>query len=162
MNELTDHVLAAVGADLATLGSLDGASAFLVAAGLQVTSVRADGVEGFIDLGDEHHQPWGIVHGGVYTTAVETAASLGGAVFAAERGLQAVGVNNNTNLLRPLTAGRVRVTGRPLQQGRTQQLWEVRIVDGADRLIAIGQLRIANVEPRDPAAPATTPAGGAS
>ena len=32
---------------------------------------------GHIDAGPEHHQPVGIVHGAVYTGAVETAASVG-------------------------------------------------------------------------------------
>ena len=147
MIELSERVIRGPEAGGPPLDPHDGASAFLVAAGLILTSVRADGVEGYIDLGEEHHQPWGIVHGGVYTTAVESAASLGGAAFAAERGLLAVGVNNNTNFLRPLTSGRVDVTARPLQQGRTQQLWEVQIVDCAGHLIVTGQLRLANVAP---------------
>lgn len=120
-------------------------SAFLAAAGLQITTVRPDRFEGYIDLDESHHQPWGIVHGGVYTTAVESAASLGASAFAAQHGQYAVGVNNNTNFLRPLTEGRVEVTAWPIQQGRTQQLWQVEIVDQAGRLIATGQLRVANV-----------------
>jgi 1,4-dihydroxy-2-naphthoyl-CoA hydrolase len=39
--------------------------------------VTATRVVGHIDLGREHHTPWGVIHGGVYATAVETAASLG-------------------------------------------------------------------------------------
>src|SRR5436853_525777 len=110
--------------DLSGLDLEDG-SAFLAAAGLIITTVRPDRFEGYIELGEEHHQPWGIVHGGVYATAVESAASLGASAFAAERGQYAVGVNNNTSFLRPLTSGRVEVTAWPIQQGRTQQLWQV-------------------------------------
>jgi 1,4-dihydroxy-2-naphthoyl-CoA hydrolase len=40
------------------------------------------------------------------------------------------------------------VNAVPLQQGRTAQLWEVRIADGDDRLVAIGQVRLQNVTPR--------------
>jgi uncharacterized protein (TIGR00369 family) len=58
-----------------------------------------------------------------------------GAVRAAqEHGLIAVGVNNNTNFVRSMTAGRVVVAGRAIQQGKTQQLWEVSISDDQDRL----------------------------
>ena len=99
-------------------------------------------------LGPEHHQPWGLVHGGVYTAAVETAASVGGSLAASDRGLVAVGVNNNTNFLRSKSEGRVDVVAEPLQQGRTQQLWEVRIVDEEMRLVAVGQVRLQNVTPR--------------
>jgi 1,4-dihydroxy-2-naphthoyl-CoA hydrolase len=123
-------------------------SAFMAAAGLQLTHVAGDRVEGYIDLGPEHHQPYGIVHGGVYAAAVETAASVGAVTAAAERGLVAVGVNNNTHFLRSMSGGRVRVVATPLQQGRTQQLWEVRITDAEGRLVAVGQVRLQNVERR--------------
>lgn len=99
-------------------------------------------------LGPEHHQPWGLVHGGVYAAAVETAASVGASLAASEHGLVAVGINNNTNFLRSKSEGRVDVVAEPLQQGRTQQLWEVRIADEHMRLVAVGQVRLHNVTPR--------------
>ncbi len=67
---------------------------------------------------------------------------------ASEHGLVAVGVNNNTNFLRSMISGRVQVVARPIQQGRTQQLWEVRISDADERLVAVGQVRLQNVVPR--------------
>jgi 1,4-dihydroxy-2-naphthoyl-CoA hydrolase len=121
-------------------------SEFLDASGLRLTEVTSTRVVGVIDLGPEHHTPYGIVHGGVYCSAVETAASVGASAAAAERGQIAVGVVNTTNFLRPLTAGRVTVTATAVQQGRTQQLWQVDVVDGAGRLVATGQLRLQNVE----------------
>ncbi len=127
---------------------LENASEFLVAAGLRLTHVAADRVEGVIDLGPAHHQPWGLVHGGIYTTAIESAATVGAVAAASEHGLVAVGVNNNTNFLRSMISGRVRVLARPIQQGRTQQLWEVSISNADDRLVAVGQVRLQNVAPR--------------
>jgi acyl-coenzyme A thioesterase PaaI-like protein len=52
-------------------------NAFLSGAGLILDEVGATQVVGHIDLGPDHHTPWGIVHGGVYATAVESAASVG-------------------------------------------------------------------------------------
>jgi uncharacterized protein (TIGR00369 family) len=124
------------------------ASAFVQAAGLQFEEVGPQRVIGWIDLGPEHHQPWGLVHGGVYATAIESAASVGATAAAQEHGLVAVGVNNNTNFVRSMTQGRVMVSAQPLQQGRTQQLWEVRVTDGQDRLVAVGQVRLQNITPR--------------
>jgi len=118
------------------------------AAGLVLDDVQRSHVTGWIDLGPEHHQPWGLVHGGVYTSAIETAASVGASTAAAEHGLVAVGVNNNTNFLRSKVSGRVGVRADAIQQGRTAQLWEVRIVDVDGRLVAIGQVRLQNVTPR--------------
>ena len=123
-------------------------TAFMQAAGLVLDNIESAHVTGWIDLGSEHHQPWGLVHGGVYTTAIESAASAGASTAAHEHGLVAVGVNNNTNFLRSMTEGRVTVDARAIQQGRTQQLWEVRITDDRDRLVAIGQVRLQNITPR--------------
>jgi 1,4-dihydroxy-2-naphthoyl-CoA hydrolase len=123
-------------------------SAFMQAAGLVLDEVQSSHVTGRIDLGPQHHQPWGLVHGGVYTTAIETAASAGASTAAQEHGLVAVGVNNNTNFLRSMTDGRLTVDARAIQQGRTQQLWEVRVTDDRDRLIATGQVRLQNITPR--------------
>lgn len=126
----------------------DNGSAFLSAAGLRLTHVAADRVEGVIDLGPAHHTPWGVVHGGVYTAAVETAASVGATAAVADRGQIAVGTNNNTDFLRSMTTGTVAVTATPAQQGRTQQLWDVRITDQGGRVVARGTVRLQNIEPR--------------
>lgn len=132
--------------DLSTLGP---ASDFMVAAGLHLEEVTADVVTGHIDLDARHHQPRGIVHGGVYAAAVETAASVGAAAAAVKQGLGVVGVSNHTNFLRPMVEGRVDVTARPIQQGRTQQLWQVDISDASTgKLVAVGQVRLQNIAPR--------------
>jgi 1,4-dihydroxy-2-naphthoyl-CoA hydrolase len=122
---------------------------FMPAIGLEVDEVGRDRVVGHIDLGPKHHQPFGIVHGGVYCAAIEQIASIGASIHAGELGLVSVGVNNNTNFVSSLRAGRVSVVAEPITQGRTQQLWGVEIRRSDDgRLVATGQLRLANVEPR--------------
>lgn len=70
------------------------ASAFLRAAGLEMTEASGTRVVGHLELGPEHHTPWGVVHGGLYTTAIESAASVGASVAVAERGQFAVGLQN--------------------------------------------------------------------
>ena len=60
-----------------TASSLEESGGFVRAAGLRVDEVRPDRVRGHIDLDADHHTPWGIVHGGVYATAIESAASIG-------------------------------------------------------------------------------------
>jgi hypothetical protein len=47
-----------------------------------------------------------VVHGGVYCTVVESAASIGASAAVIDRGQFAIGVNNSTDSLRPATAGR--------------------------------------------------------
>jgi 1,4-dihydroxy-2-naphthoyl-CoA hydrolase len=120
-------------------------SAFVRAAGLVVDTVTATEVAGHLEVGADHHTPWGVVHGGVYTAAIESAASVGASAAVGDRGQFAVGVSNVTNFLRPVTAGRLTVTASPVQQGRTLQLWSVRVVREDGRAVADGQVRLQNV-----------------
>jgi uncharacterized protein (TIGR00369 family) len=129
-------------------GDIQGASAFMRAAGLHLEHVTPTRVTGWIDLGPEHHQPWGLVHGGVYASAVEEAATAGAVATVADRGMLAVGVSNTTDFIRGIESGRVQVVAEPLQQGRVQQLWQVRITDADGRLVAAGQVRLQNMPPR--------------
>jgi 1,4-dihydroxy-2-naphthoyl-CoA hydrolase len=123
----------------------DAISAFVHAAGLVVDQVTASRVTGHIELGPNHLTPWGIVHGGVYSTAVESAASLGASTAVRERGEVAVGLTNTTHYFRSLSAGRVLVEATALYQGRTHQLWRVNITDETGRLVAHGEVRLQNV-----------------
>jgi 1,4-dihydroxy-2-naphthoyl-CoA hydrolase len=60
-----------------------------------------------------------------------------------------VGVSNATDVLRPHRSGRLRVVGEPVHQGRGYQLWQVEIRTAEeDKLIARGQARLQNIEPR--------------
>jgi uncharacterized protein (TIGR00369 family) len=124
------------------------ASDFVRSAGFVVTEKSGTGVRGHIDLGPEHHTPWGVVHGGVYTTVVESAASIGASAAVADRGQFAVGVSNSTDFLRSVTEGRVDVEAAPVQQGRVQQLWDVRVTNAEGGLVARGSVRLQNVTPR--------------
>ena len=132
------------------IAAFEGQSEFMRVVGLHFSEVSKDRVTGWIDLGPQHHQPMGIVHGGVYAAAFEGAASFG-ASFGAPPGYNVVGVHNSTHFIRAISSGRVILNGVPLQQGRTQQLWDLRITDEADgSLVAVGQVRIATLAPRPP------------
>jgi 1,4-dihydroxy-2-naphthoyl-CoA hydrolase len=120
-------------------------SAFVRAAGLVVDDVTSSRVTGHLELGPDYLTPWGIVHGGVYATAIESAASLGASTAVRERGEVAVGLTNTTHYFRSLSAGRVLLEATALYQGRTHQLWRVDITDETGRLVAHGEVRLQNV-----------------
>ena len=116
--------------------------------GFSITKAEPDEVLGSFEIGPQHHQPYGIVHGGVYCSVIETAASVGGAVWFGERG-NVVGVSNHTNFLRATREGVLTVRAVPVQRGRTQQLWTVEVRDAQDRLVAKGDVRLANLATAD-------------
>ena len=114
----------------------------------QLDELTASRVSGTIAADERHHQPWGIVHGGLYTAAIETFATLGAYEAVKDRGQQTVGVANATDFIRPHRTGRLRVEAVPIQQGRTQQLWQVEIRRPDDhKLVARGQVRLQNIDP---------------
>jgi len=119
--------------------------AFVRAAGLVVDELTSTSVAGHIELGPDHHTPWGIVHGGVYATAIESAASIGASSAVRPQNMVAVGLTNTTHFLRSVSAGRVLVRALALNQGRTQQLWQVDIKDQQGRLLAHGEVRLQKV-----------------
>jgi 1,4-dihydroxy-2-naphthoyl-CoA hydrolase len=125
--------------------SLESAPAFMRAAGLEIDEATGTRVTGTIAAGPDHHTPWGVVHGGVYVTAVESACSTGASLAVIDRGEFAVGLANHTDFLRPFVEGELRVTATPVQQGRTQQLWQCSIARPDGKLVARGQLRLQNV-----------------
>ena len=122
------------------------ASAFVAASGFRVTEISGSRVAGSVEVGPSQHTPWGVVHGGLYCTVVESAASIGASAAVSDRGQFAVGVNNSTDFLRPMTAGRLEVLAEPIQQGRTLQLWLVTLTRTDDgKVVARGQVRLQNV-----------------
>jgi len=116
--------------------------------GLELTDASTDHAEGRIEINETHHQPYGVVHGGVYCTMVETLASTGAALWAMDQGLAgAMGLSNKTDFLRATTEGVLLGRATPIHRGRTQQLWQVNITRESDgRLVAQGQVRLQNVD----------------
>jgi 1,4-dihydroxy-2-naphthoyl-CoA hydrolase len=104
-------------------------------------------VTGSVAADERHHQPWGLVHGGLYTTVIETFATTGAFEAIKDRGMLAVGVSNTTDFVRPHKRGRLSVVATPIHQGRTQQLWQVEMRRPEDhKLVARGQVRLQNIE----------------
>lgn len=115
--------------------------------GLVLTEVSPVRVAGALEVEERHHQPYGITHGGVLCSVVESLASMGAALWAMERGMPgAVGVSNTTDFLRSHRSGRLEALAVPIHQGRTQQLWQVDVRRASDgKPVARGQVRLHNL-----------------
>ncbi len=114
---------------------------------IEVTDASPDLAKGRIVIEEIHHQPYGVVHGGVYSTLVETLASTGAAVWAISNGMAgAMGLSNTTDFLRATRNGVLVGEATPIHRGRNQQIWEVSISREADgKLVAHGQVRLQNI-----------------
>jgi 1,4-dihydroxy-2-naphthoyl-CoA hydrolase len=112
--------------------------------GERLVEASADRVVAELQVTEALHQPHGIVHGGVYATLIETAASVGANVWLAGRG-SAVGLSNATDFLRAVRDGRLRAVATPIQRGRTLQLWQVTVHDGDGTTVAHGKVKLMNL-----------------
>ncbi|WP_163701274.1 PaaI family thioesterase [Mycolicibacterium agri] len=116
--------------------------------GLRYIDVTPDGGRAELDIHEKLLQPWGIVHGGVYCSVIESLASVSGHVWLSDNGGgTVVGVNNNTDFLRAISSGTVTAVSTPIHRGRRQQLWLITITDERDRMVARGQVRLQNIPP---------------
>ena len=114
--------------------------------GLTIVSVAHDKVVGELTITKSLSQPYGIVHGGVYSSMVETLASVGSAVHAMAAGKHTVGLENHTSFLRATRGGKLTGTATPLVVGRRSHVWEVKITDESERVVATGRVRMLILE----------------
>ena len=114
--------------------------------GLTYLEMTPDGGRARLEITDKLLQPWGIAHGGVHCSVIESLASVSAHVWLTENGGgTVVGVNNNTDFLRAIKSGTVTATSTPIHRGRRQQLWLITITDADDRVVARGQVRLQNI-----------------
>jgi 1,4-dihydroxy-2-naphthoyl-CoA hydrolase len=125
------------------------------AMGLRFVRATKDEVVAELEIGPQHRQPYGIVHGGVHAGIIETVASVGAALYALPDGRSVVGLENHTSFLRAVREGVLRVTARPLTRGRRTQVWEGTVTEASGRVAATGRVRLLSLDPETPLAAAT-------
>ena len=111
--------------------------------GIEMLEVTPERVVARLAAGPRHHQPMGVLHGGVYCSIVEAVASYGAGHRALSLGQRGVlGISNSTDFFRSHSDGELRCEGRPLHSGRSAHVWEVHVTRAADgKLVARGQVR---------------------
>jgi uncharacterized protein (TIGR00369 family) len=126
---------------------------WLQAMGITITRATQDEVRAELTVGQEHLQGYGIVHGGVHCGLIETLASIGAALFALPNGQSVVGLENNTSFVRAVRAGaKLHAVSTPITRGRRTQVWEARVLDEDERIVAIGRVRLLCIESDQPLA----------
>ena len=111
--------------------------------GIRVLEVGADFVRADMPVDHRHIQPFGILHGGGSVVLAETIGSFCG-TMAVPEGQTCVGVEVNANHLAPVRDGdHVTAECRPLQLGRSLQVWQIEIRRRDGRLTCVSRLTTA-------------------
>jgi uncharacterized protein (TIGR00369 family) len=123
---------------------LEFADGLLATLDMRIVSASSEEVVVEWTASPKHHQPMGIVHGGVYCSAIETACSIGASLAARERDAQmvAVGLENHTSFIHAVRSGKLRAVARPITRGRRTQVWQAEVKDEQGRVAATGHVRL--------------------
>ncbi len=115
--------------------------------GIEYLSLDLEDVRARIEVGPQHLQPAGIVHGGVYASLAESVCSAASYGAVDEQGMIAMGQANSTTFLRPITEGHVNATATLRQRGRTTWVWDCELSDDEGRVCALVRMTVA-IRPR--------------
>ena len=111
--------------------------------GIEYQESTDDEVRARVAVSDNVRQPFGLVHGGVYSVMAESICSR--ATWRAVRGdgMVAMGQSNNATFLRPIAEGHVNAVARPRHRGRTTWVWDVEISDDQGRPCTLIRMTVA-------------------
>ena len=107
----------------------------------------SESARGRFEVNNRHKQPFGIVHGGVYSAFAEGLCSFTTYMNVREQGKIAVGSSNFTSFLRPVMSGVVTAEARALHRGRTSWVWECEFRNEEGKLCAASRVTLAVIDP---------------
>jgi 1,4-dihydroxy-2-naphthoyl-CoA hydrolase len=111
--------------------------------GLEFDAYSDREVNAHVRITEQHKQPMGIVHGGLYATIAESVATIAAVVSVADEGNTAIGLSNSTSFIRPISQGTAHAVGRRRHSGRTTQVWDVEISDDDGCPCALSRVTVA-------------------
>ena len=111
--------------------------------GLEILELTPEFGRAQVRVRDEHRQPFGLVHGGVFAAIAESLASPPTGVGVVSDGKIATGLSNQTSFLRPITDGTIHARAVRKHAGRTTWVWEVEMSDDQGRLCVLTRMTIA-------------------
>jgi len=127
-----------------------GAGCMIEHVGIEIIEAGDDFLKGRMPVDSRTRQPAGVLHGGASVVLAETLATWASTFCIDRKRFHCVGMEINANHVRPVLAGSVTGTARPVHLGRTSQIWEVRITDEEDRLACISRVTLAVLEKPSP------------
>ena len=111
--------------------------------GFELVEVGPESARARAEVGDQHRQPYGIVHGGVYAALAETVASVATAAAVYDDGKIAMGMSNFVTFMRPISSGTIHAEAIRKHGGSTTWVWEVEMTDDQGRLCASSRVTVA-------------------
>ncbi|AXT59853.1 hotdog fold thioesterase [Aquimarina sp. AD10] len=86
------------------------------------------------------HQPDGVLHGGAMVALAESVGSAATQMFLNSKEFSIRGIEISANHVKSIRSGYVFARAEVVHQGRTTQLWDIKIRDEEENLISIVKL----------------------
>ena len=109
--------------------------------GIKFVGAGDDYLTTTIEVRADHHQPMGILHGGISCVLAETVGSVA-ANLCAEEGKAAVGMNITASHIRKVQSGLITATAKPRHIGRTSQVWDIQLSRDDSKLFCSVQFTV--------------------
>lgn len=109
---------------------------------IEFTEIGSDYLQAQMPVDSRTHQPVGILHGGASCVLAETVGSTAANFCVNPEKYYCVGLDINTNHVRPIRSGKVIATGKPFHLGKMTQVWNIEIVNEQQQLISISRLTV--------------------
>lgn len=111
--------------------------------GIEFVEVGKDSITARMPVDRRTRQPYGRLHGGASVALAETVGSVAASLTVDRGQFATVGMEINANHVRPAYEDYVYATASPVNMGRTTQIWQIRIVNEAGKLVCISRLTMA-------------------
>ena len=111
--------------------------------GMQWVEVGENFIKAKMPVDHRTVQPYGMLHGGASCTLAETIGSVASAMIVDHSKFLCVGLEINANHIKGAREGFITGTAIPLHLGSSTHVWDIKIVDGQDKLICVSRLTVA-------------------
>ena len=111
--------------------------------GIVFTEIGDDYICAEMPITDKVKQPLGIMNGGISCLIAESVGSTAANIAIDINKQFCVGLDINTNHIRPASKGKVIATAKPIHIGKTTQVWSIEIQGDHGKLISINRLTMA-------------------
>ncbi len=108
--------------------------------GIELVTSAADEVAATMPVGPRTHQPMGLLHGGATVALAESLGSVGSYLLIDREKQGVVGIEVNANHIKSVRTGTVKATGRLVHKGRATHIWDIRITNEQNELVALCRL----------------------
>ena len=111
--------------------------------GTEWLSLDPDDARSRVGFREALRQPYGILHGGVYSSLIEGLCSTATAVAVYEDGRIAMGQAIEVSFLRPISEGHAEARAVARHRGRTTWVWQAEVLDAEERVCAVAKMTLA-------------------